>query len=53
VVGCEIRPKLDDDVAAGGKGKGQAVVGHFCAPYRFEPRRFRRARALAPDSVRQ
>jgi hypothetical protein len=46
----QVRPKLDDDIAAGGKRKGQAVVGHFCAPYRYEPRRFRRATPLAPDS---
>jgi len=29
MAGCEVRPKLDDDVAAGRKGKRQAVgVGH-------------------------
>jgi len=27
--GRQVGPKLDDDVAAGGKGKGQAIVGHF------------------------
>jgi hypothetical protein len=28
VAGREVRAKLDDDVAAARKGKGQAVAGH-------------------------
>jgi hypothetical protein len=34
MAGREIGPKLDDDIATGGKGKREAVgVGHGKAPY--------------------
>jgi hypothetical protein len=49
----QVGPKLDDDVAAAGKGKGEAVVGHAeCSQVAKAPR-FRRATVLAPDSLRQ
>ncbi len=53
MVGREVGAKLDDDVAAAGKGKGQAIVGHRSSPKVPKSLRFRLPGALAPVETRQ
>jgi hypothetical protein len=53
MLGRQVGPQLDDDIAAAGKGKYQPVVGHVASPKGSKLPRFRRPRALAPVETRQ